>query len=74
MKDDDFDDFETIEDDSINDDVSILKESKERINYSEKRRRLEELLEEKRLRAELDEYYDYYDKNDSYDNEDMQYD
>lgn len=68
MNDDDLDDFE-----SINDDYFNLKESKEKVKHTDVRRRLEELLENKRLQTELDEYYEHFSSKGSYDNDEMQY-
>lgn len=72
MENNNFDDFDSI-DELVNDEFFILKESKETNKYSDKRRRLEDLLEEKRLRAELDEFDGYFRKNTSLDNDDMPY-
>lgn len=72
MENNNFDDFDSI-DELVNDEFFILKESKETNKYSDKRRRLEDLLEEKRLRAELDEFDGYFGKNTSLDNDDMPY-
>lgn len=69
MKDYDFDDFESMHDDEFD-----LKESTSKTKYSTVRRRLEVLLENKRLQNELDEYYEPSFSRKSYDNDDMQYD
>ena len=71
MSDGDFDDFESLDDESINNDRPIVNERQEKIKRSDKRRRLEDLLEEKRLRAELDGYDERLSRKRSYYSDDI---
>ncbi len=64
-------DFESLDDESINDDRPIVNECQEKIKRSDKRRRLEDLLEEKRLRAELDGYDEHLSRKRSYYSDDI---
>lgn len=68
MKDGDFDIFDLIDDESLSHEIdkSIVNERHEKIKLGDKRRRLDELLEEKLLRSELDEYDEYLSQKRSY--------
>lgn len=71
MNDGAFDDFDAIDDDSINDGEPIVNERQGKIKRSDKRRRLEDLLEEKRLRIELDGYDEHLSRKRSYYSDDI---
>ena len=71
MSDGDFDDFESLDDESVNNDRPIVNERQEKSKRSDKRRRLEDLLEEKRLRAELDGYDEHFSRKRSYYSDDI---